>query len=342
MPRELVVVAPREPVLREYQEKPLQPNEVRIRSAFSAVKHGTELGYYRGNSADINAYYNSELKLFMSGKPGATYPLPLGNMVVGNILEIGSEVKKFKVNDRVFGWFPIRETHSVPEDCVRKAPEEMSAEAIVCLDPAIYGLGAVRDANIRLGEKFAIFGLGAIGLMALQMAKLSGATLAIAVDPLEKRRQLASKYGADFCLNPTEEDIALKIRKLTEKRGVDVTIEASGSYPALNEAIRSVAFGGRVVPLAAYKGESKGLRLGDEWHMNRITMYSTRAHSEPNRDCPLWDCSRIDSTAFRLLKEGKLNTDGLIYPIVPFEKSLEAYRAIDSNPAGSIKLGVTY
>src|SRR5712692_1874882 len=59
MPRELVAVAPREPVLREYAELPLQPDQIRIRSEFSAPKHGTELGRYRGTSAFNRARYDS-------------------------------------------------------------------------------------------------------------------------------------------------------------------------------------------------------------------------------------------------------------------------------------------
>lgn len=343
-PKELVAVAPRQPVLREYQEEPLKPNHVRIRSTFSAVKHGTELGLYRGTDPCSTSHFDPELKLFLPGgdKGYAGFPLRLGNMTVGKIIEVGSQVKRFKVGDRVFGWLPIRETHTVPESAIQKAPEGMSPEAIVCLDPAEFALGAVRDANIRLGERVILFGLGAIGFMVLQMAKLSGAELVMAVDPLENRRRLALKHKADLVLDPNKEDIAVKIRAVTDKKGADVAIESSGFYQALHEAIRSVCFGGLVVSLAAYKGEVKGLRLGEEWHINRITMKSSRSISDPNRDHPMWNSARIKEVAFRLLREGKLSTEGLVSPVVPFEKSVEAYQDIDNNPGGSIKLGIAY
>ena len=134
----------------------------------------------------------------------------------------------------------------------------------------------------------------------------------------------------------------MKVKEITGKKGADVAIEASGSYQALHQAIRSVSFGGLVVPLAAYKGEARGLDLGREWHLNRITMKSSRSCSDPNRDHPMWDNKRICETAFRLLEEGKLSVDGLVSPVVPFERSVEAYCRIDEAPEESIKLGVIY
>lgn len=344
MPKELIAIAPRKPVLREYEELPLKPNEVRIRSLFSSPKHGTELGLYRGIDAFSTRHYDPELKLFLPGRQEgyASFPLPLGNMTVGEVVEAGSNIKKFQVGDKVFGHLSIRETHTVSEEHIHYAPEGMSPEAIIYWDPAEFALGAVRDANIRLGEKVALFGLGAIGFMALQMARLSGAEFILAMDPLENRRKLALKHGADVTLDRTQEDVGVKIKHLTGNKGVDVAIEASGAYPALHEAIRCVNFGGLVVPLAAYKGEAKGLRLGEEWHMNRITMCSSRACSDPNREHPRWDDKRIRETAFHLLKEGKLSVEGLIHPIVPFEESVGAYRLIDEAPGKCVRLGITY
>lgn len=90
-----------------------------------------------------------------------------------------------------------------------------------------------------------------------------------------------------------------------------MAIEASGAYPALQEAVRCCAVGGRVVPLAFYEGEACGLRLGEEWHINRVTVLSSRACTEPDRDYPLWDNRRVRETAFSLLREGRLRADGI-------------------------------
>ena len=150
------------------------------------------------------------------------------------------------------------------------------------------------------------------------------------------------KHKADFALDPNKQDVAVKIREVTDKKGADVAIEASGSYQALHQAIRSVSFGGLVVPLAFYTGEAKGLRLGEEWHHHPITMKSSRADRNPNRDHPMWNDERIRETALRLLKEGRLSVEGLVSPIIPFDKSAEAYQRIDKHPEENIKLGITY
>lgn len=343
MPRELVAVAPRQPVIRDYDEPKLQPKQVRVKSEFSAPKHGTELAMYRGTSPFSAGRYDPELCLFLpEDRKKERFPMPLGNMTVGAVTEVGISVGNFKVGDRVFGHLPIRETHSVDAERLHPAPEGMSPEAIVCWDPAEFALGAVRDANVRLGERVAVFGLGAIGLMAVQMARLSGASTVIAVEPIERRRTLAFDLGADHALDPTTCDVAVEIKYLTGKKGVDVAIEASGNYGALHQAIRCVHFAGLVVPLAFYMGEARGLRLGEEWHMNRITMRSSRSISDPSRDHPMWDQDRIRWTAFDLLRAGRVSAQGVVSPIVPFEESAEAYRRIDEAPHESVKLGVRY
>lgn len=343
MPRELVAIAPRTPVLREYEEPELQPRQVRVRSEFSSPKHGTELGLYRDTSPFSRRRYDPEWQLFLSREePTSGFPLPLGNMTVGTVVEVGPEVRQFQVGDRVFGHLPIRETHTVAEARLHPMPPDMTPEQVVYWDPAEFALGAVRDANVRLGDRVAVFGLGAIGFMVLQMSKLSGAEWVVAVDPLPNRRELALQHGADEVLDPAAVDVGLTIKQMTGKRGVDVAIEASGSYAALHEAIRCLHFGGLVVPLAFYQGEATGLRLGEEWHLNRITMCSSRSISDPNRDHPHWDSQRIKECAFRLLREKKLSVAGLIAPIVPLDQAAEAYRLIDEAPERCVKLGIVY
>lgn len=343
MPRELIAIGPRQPVIREYTDPPLSDHDVRIHAEFSAPKHGTEMGNYRANSPFANSNYDPTLKMFVPrDAPGQAFPIALGNMTVGRVVEVGAMVSKWRIGDRVYGHLPIRETHTAHEDRVHALPPGMKPEAVVYVDPAEFALGAVRDANIRLGERVAVFGLGAIGLMAAQMARLSGATHIIAVDPIPLRRELSLRHGADQALDPRAGDVSIEIKRLMDQVGPDVVIEASGSYKALHECIRCVHYAGLVVPLAYYQGESAGLRLGEEWHMNRITMRSSRSISDPNRDHPMWDSGRIRDMAFDLLRTGRLSVEGLITPVVPFDQSAEAYRAIDEKPETSIKLGVVY
>jgi len=114
MPRELVAIESKKPVLRKYEEKPLDENEVRIKTEFSSPKHGTELYVYRGASPFQDKEFSPEWRMFLPRK-GATslFPCSLGNMSVGTITEVGRKVSRFKIGDKVYGHLPIRETHTV-------------------------------------------------------------------------------------------------------------------------------------------------------------------------------------------------------------------------------------
>jgi len=342
MPRELVAIAPRTPVLREYDERPLQSGEVRIRSIFSAPKHGTELRGYRANTKDQTSPFEGERRLHVGKGGPPRFPKSLGNIAVGEVIEVGEGVTRFKRGDRVFSHLPIRETHTVHERRLEIAPDGMSNEAIAYSDPAGVALSAVRESKICLGDRVAVLGLGAIGQMALQIARLQGARWIVATDPISIRRELANKHRADLTLDPIAEDAGLVIKDQTDKIGVDVSLETSGTYPGLNDALRATGYGGRIVSSAYYTGDARGLSLEGEWHRNRITIISSRDMSEPLRDHPLWNSKRLLDEAFQLLREGRLSAEGLVHPIVPFSEAAEAYREIDESPEKSIKLGISH
>ncbi len=347
MPRELVAIAPGQPIFKEYDEPTLEPNQLRVRSRFSAEKHGTTLSIYKGVSPFSEKTFDPRLSIFVPKGTGKgwtiSFPMRLGNMTVGVVDEVGTQVQRFKVGDRVYGYLPIRETHVVQEDLISPAPPELSDEDLVCIDPATVALMAVREGRVKLGDAVAIFGLGAIGLFSVQMAKLSGASLVIGVEPIERRRKLAADYGADLLLNPFDCDVGLEIRKATGDKGVDVAIETSGSYRALHEAIRGTGFGGTIMPVSWYHGEARGLNLGEEWHFNRQVLVSgARVESEPYRDYPLWDRKRIYDTVLDMFRRKNMTSRGMLSPIVRFEQVVDAYLTLDRKPEETIKLGVIY
>lgn len=370
MPHELIAVAPRTPVLREYEEPPLGPRQIRIRTELASPKHGTELVGYR-NDPVASRPYDSAWGASIPRSPEValeSFPRPLGNMAVGTVVETGPEVTRFRVGDRVFGHFPIRETQTADEEHADLLPDGLPAEAALCLDPLVMAL-AMRDAGITLGDRVAVFGLGAIGLIAVQLARIAGADWVVAVDPLANRRSLALALGADLALDPgdNEGDAGMAIRRLTGPEpaqtpraqtrvtggylerptqtgnlGVDVAVETSGSIAALHQAIRATRFGGTIAMVSFYGRDAAGLYLGDEFHVNRLKLVSVRAETLPGRDAPVWDLQRLVDLALKWLANGRIRTEGIISPIVPFAESADAYRAIDEHPEESIKLGITF
>ena len=342
MPLELIAERAGHAILRAYQEPALQPDEVRIHSLFSAVKHGTELRGFRAESPDATDAWDGELRLHRRGQQARDrFPSNLGNMCLGKIAATGAQVEDFQVGDQVFSHLPVRQSHTVQASRIQTAPEGISPQALMYWDPADFAVGGVRDAPVRLGDRVAVFGLGAIGQMALQLARLAGARWVVAVDPIERRRQAAARHGADLVLDPTRVDAGVEIKQQTDKQGVDVVLETSGSSAALHDALRSAQYQGTVVSTAYYEGPAHELFLAGEWHRNRIQIVSSRANSQPLPQYG-WDFDRIRSESLALLLEGRLQADDLVDPIVPFSKAAEAYQEINEHPERSIKLGIDH
>jgi threonine dehydrogenase-like Zn-dependent dehydrogenase len=185
--------------------------------------------------------------------------------------------------------------------------------------------------------------MGALGLLAVQIAQLNGAETVFAVDMIDKRLELARSFGADAVLNPRECDPALEIRNRTEKKGVDVAIEISGAYAALQSAIRCVHMGGLIVTASYYKGSGQVLELGAEWHHNRPTIRSSMpVWGNPHRCHPMWDLKRLEETAILLLQRGRLVTEPMIGKSFRYEEAPQAYAFIEQHPEDTLKTLLYY
>ena len=343
MPREAKAYASGEVVLVEYDLPVLGDDQVRVRSRFGAAKHGTELAFIRRYDAARGAY-DGELGVFLRGQGefGPPGPMDIGNMFVGEVVEVGGAVAGLKVGDTVLGYGGFREMHTVKASGCWKMPAGLSWKSAVCLDPADFAMAAVRDGKVRIGDAVAVFGMGAIGLMAVQLARLSGAHPVIAVEPLPNRRRVAQACGADAVLDPTVCDAGVEVRRWTDGRGADVVIEYSGSVQALQAALRAVAFGGTVVAGAFPAPYGPGLDLGAEAHFNIPNIVFSRACSEPNREHPRWNERRIYATCWRLICEGRLRGEDVVTPVVAFERLPEEYMKIATAPGENVKLGVEF
>ncbi len=349
MPRELQLEGPHRIRLAAYDEPTLRPNEIRAQAIVSGISHGTELNLYRGSSPFQDKHFDDDLRVFLPGSNRTDYTERLGYEWVGRVTEVGAEVSHLQVGDLVHMLLPHRESHTFdPADWpdtgrIEPLPPNIEAEDAVFLALAGVALQAVHDASIKVGDRVTIFGAGAIGLMAVQLARISGASWIDTVDPLPLRRELALAYGADRALDPNSCDVGYEVKHASSHRGSDVAIEVSGRYEALHEAIRSVRKAGLVVAAGYYQGGGTPLQLGAEWHHNRITMISSMAVWDcPHREYPAWDRNRIHATVVDLLAQRRLITDGMISHRIPFEEAAEAYTLIDQDPAAVIKVVLTY
>lgn len=351
MLKQLVAVAPHKADILNYEDRPIQSNEVKVQVEFASPKHGSELAGFRGESPHMDEYYDEEWHTFLprpeSDQKGVNFGgWNLGNQWVGVITEVGSDVKDYQVGERVCGYGGVRETHivnAIDNFYLLKMPEMMSWKSAVCFDPAQFALGGIRDAHVRAGDRVAVIGLGAIGQLASQLAKIAGASYVAVIDPIEKRREVALRAGADEAFDPISQDVGLELKKATNKMGVDVVIETSANEFAFQQALRGLAYGGTIAFVGWARPFRGGLDLGREAHFNNAKIVFSRACSEPNPDYPRWSWRRIEETCWKMLSEGVLNCEEIIEPVVSFEESAVGYeRYVDQHPEKSVKLGVKF
>jgi len=211
--------------------------------------------------------------------PTAYTPITLGHEPSGVIFGIGSEVKDWKIGNRV-----TINPFLTCGQCINC----LSGNSQVCLSRRVIGIhtegglaeflkvpgknlvylpenipfdqgGIIVDAvatpfhaitnrgSLKAGEKVAVFGCGGLGIHGVQIAKVSGASLVIAVDAIESALERAKKVGADEVINPRKENPVGKIKELTEGMGVDLAVEFVGIKETIEHAVRSVRVGGRTV-----------------------------------------------------------------------------------------------
>jgi 2-desacetyl-2-hydroxyethyl bacteriochlorophyllide A dehydrogenase len=342
--REIVSTQPRKAFLREYKDRPVGADEVKVLVSFAAAKHGTEFTQFRNIGPFLNHRFDDKMQLFIKHNEEGNTPFFMapGNMWVGEVTETGIEVVRIKIGDRIAGYGSFKSTHIIKESDALIMNETITWKQAVCFDPAHFALGGIKDSQMKLGDNVVIFGLGAIGLIAAQMAKLAGAAKVIVCDPIEKRRNVARINGSDLALNPLEGDIGLEIKRATDSRGADVIIETSGNYQALQQAIRGAAYNANIALVGWYHECTGGLDLGMEAHFNQPNILLSRACSEPLREYPRWDFARIKQTCWTLMLSDKIYCENIVDPVVPIDSAAQAYMDIETNPDCSIKLGVAF
>jgi len=204
-------------------------------------------------------------------------PITLGHEVAGEVELIGPQVTNVRAGERVCLHYNIScgecdhciagneqfcetvrmighhvdggyaEYVAVPERNAIHLPDEIPFEegaTLMCASAT--ALHALYKARVKAGETVAVFGVGGLGLSAIQLAKASGATQVFAVDIKLDKLELASEYGA-IPVNAGRVDAVEEIRKFTKGKGVNVALELIGLPKTMGQAIESIGVMGRAV-----------------------------------------------------------------------------------------------
>lgn len=279
-----------------------------------------------------------------NGKSGATDcepPVVLGHELAGVVLEVGSDVKKIKVGDRVCvdpnvmcGGCSMCRKGAVQfcdsmyatgvnfdggfeQQCIvleKQAfvlADSVSFEAGAMCEPLACCLHGFDLANVKMGDNVLIIGGGTIGLIMLQLCKTVGATRIAVSEPDTSKQAMALEMGADLMINPMQDDVA-QVLSANGMGHVDVVIECVGRINTMEDAIHYAGRGATVMLFGLCGPEDMMGLKPFELFRKELTIKTSFVN-------PL-----TQGRAVELLNAGKLNMDKLVGEIIPLEGLAEA------------------
>ncbi len=291
------------------------------------------------------------------GKTGRRIPpMTMGHEFSGEVVELGSEVTKFKVGDGVvvqpinfcgecvnckegltnmclnrlfFGVLEedgaMAEYVAVPEKLMYKLPEGYSYEFAATAEPYAVAHGAVAKVGDLTDKNVLIIGAGTIGLCILQLVAIQKPKQIFVSDLSDARLATAKRLGADITINPKNEDYLQVISDHTDTIMVDVSIEAVGVQATANQSIKALRFGGTAVWVGMSQKEME-INMQDVVCLARRILGSFNYTHEEFGEV-------VD-----LLVSGKLHPEDLISCVVSLEEAVDMFPKALANPDDYIKV----
>ena len=268
----------------------------------------------------------------------------LGHELAGTVADTGKNVTRFKAGDHVsvdsnsycgkcrscrtgkkqlcealyavgVNWNGgFAEYCAVPEtQCYLLSPDiplryGAMAEPLACC------LHGIDRAGIRPGGTVCVVGGGAIGLMMVRLAKMSGASYVLLSEPVAMRREIGLKLGADAAADPFREDIAEAIERHTGAPGADTVIECVGNTDAVCQAFRAAGRGASVLLFSVPKAGSIHELALEDMYRKELTVLGSMINPDTH------------SRAVDLINRGKINPEEIITHSFPLERLEEAVR----------------
>ena len=272
--KQIIFTAPYTAQLQEVECLPPKENEVTVQLEYSALSAGTEKANFTGerNGPDI------------AEDKAPVFPRTVGYSAAGTVTAVGTAVTDIQAGDRVVVyWGKHKKNITISRNNVIRIPDGIStAEASMALI-STFPLAAIRKTKLEIGESALVMGLGILGIFAVQELKAAGAYPIIAVDPIESRRNFALKMGADFALDPTEENFAKTVKHLSGG-GVNVCIEVTGLGIGLAQALDCMRRMGRVALLGCTRSSKFEIDYYAKVHGPGISLIGAHTMARPKTE----------------------------------------------------------
>lgn len=260
--------------VEEVPEPSPGPGQVKLRNAFAGIC-GSDLHlYYAPEQMGLDHEHAHPLT-------GGKLPQILGHEFAGTVAELGEGVTDVAVGDRVAVW-PIyycgkcaacrqgrfnacrqiafhgvnsigggmSDFTVVPASMLHKLPDNVDLKMGALVEPMAVAWHGVKQGRVPEGGTALIAGAGPIGIGIYFALKAQGAGTVIVSEPSEDRRNAIRAVGAEFVVDPVNEDLAAKVLELTNGDGVDAAFDAAGAGPAITSALPLLTPGGRLVLVA--------------------------------------------------------------------------------------------
>jgi L-iditol 2-dehydrogenase len=282
----------------------------------------------------------------------------LGHELAGEIVEIGSAVKKFRVGDRVtvephFGcgecefckqelvniclnktapgtprWIgTFVEYFNAPEKTLYKLGDNVSYEMGVMVEPLAVAVHSMSRVTVKEKDCVVILGAGSIGLLTQIVAAKMGYKTIICTDTAPFNREMALKLGAKAALDPLAEDVTAKVKELTGGRGADLAIIAAGAANILDQASACVRKRGEIGIVSMITEKIPFYSYGVVF--NEQTMFGSMTYE-----------TRDFAKAAEMINAG-LNLDDLVTQKYELARSQEALAVLSEKKEKVVKVLVT-
>ncbi len=290
-----------------------EPGQVIVQTEVTLISPGTERAFFLGLP---NAQHG--------------YPYYPGYSNIGRVIALGEGVEPgLNLGDRVASGGNHASHVRLSAAYCWKVPEEIPSADAVYFNLISIALQGVRKARIELGESVLVLGLGLIGNLALQLARLQGAFPVLGIDLDAGRRQTAMDCGADACFDPAVEGLAMALSDAADGHRPAVVIEATGSPEVVNHAFTYAADGGRVVLLASTRGVTE-TNFYRDIHSRGLIVLGAHARTVPRNDSSpgFWTHAEETRTALRLIAGKRLRVGPLTTELLSWQDAPGAYEQL--------------